>query len=142
MFIHQILAFHVLSPGTADFHGKESCLFTWGNTVVENKVPREIFDTKKNVAGEWGKWHEELYVYSLINWRIFGGWNEVVLDRRHMHLHGENNKFTYCVEILMGEPEQKKLFWIYRRRYDVIMGIKPIGMMVYGLNWYGIGFKG
>jgi len=43
----------------------------------------------------------------------------------------------------MGEPEQKKLFWIYRRKYDnVIMGIKPIGMMVYGLNWYGIGFKG
>jgi len=28
----------------------------------------------------------------------------------------------------MGEPEQKKLFWIYRRRHDnVIMDIKPIG---------------
>ena len=52
-----------------------------------------------------------------------------------MHLRGGNNKFTYCVEILMGEPEQKKLFWICRRRYDnVIMGIKPIDMMVYGLN--------
>ena len=45
-----------------------------------------------------------------------------------MHLQGGNNKFTFCVEILMGEPEQKKLFRIYRRRRDnVIMDIKPIG---------------
>jgi len=62
MFIHQILAFHMLSPGTAGFHGKEPCLFTGGSTIAENKVPREIFETKKNITGDWGKWHEELYV--------------------------------------------------------------------------------
>lgn len=87
MFIHQILAFHMLSPGTADFQGKEPCLFTLGSTTVENKVPREILQTK-NITGDWGKWHnEEMNSYLLIKWRLFGGWNEVVLDPRHMNLH-------------------------------------------------------
>lgn len=64
MFIHQISSCRMLSPGTADFYEKEPYLFTWGNTTAENKVLREIFETKKNIIGEWGKWHnEELNLY-------------------------------------------------------------------------------
>jgi len=66
MFIHQILAFHMLSPGTAGFHGKEPCLFTWGNIIVKNKVLSESFETKKNITGDWGKYHnEELFFCTL-----------------------------------------------------------------------------
>jgi len=89
--------------------------------LLRTRCRGKYFETKKNITGDWGKWHEELYLYPLISWRIFGGWNEVVLDRGHMHLHGGNNKFTYCIEILIGKPEQKKLFWIYRRRYDNVL---------------------
>jgi hypothetical protein len=55
MFIHQILVFHMLSPGTADFHGKEPCLFTLRSTAVENKVLREMFETMKNIYRRRGE---------------------------------------------------------------------------------------